>query len=95
MAEPTVSELVRQVGALVEQVTRLADRLDRDYIRRDVYTSNRIADDRRFNLIEDKDKNRDENAADTRRQLIVGIALAGITALLALLLSVRFVIGGG
>jgi hypothetical protein len=95
MAEPTVSELVRQVGALVEQVTRLADRLDRDYLRRDIYASNRVADNRRLDKIEDKDETRDKNAADTRRQLIVGIALAGITALLALLLSVRFIIGGG
>jgi hypothetical protein len=93
--EPTVGELMRQVEALVGQVRDVAQQLRTDYVRRDVYTASRLSDVRRIEKIEEKDEIRDKNASDTRRQLLVGLALVAATALLSILLTVNNYVGVG
>jgi hypothetical protein len=87
--EPTIGELMRQVTALVSRVEDVAVQLRTDYVRRDVYTASRLSDVRRIEKVEEKDELRDKNASDTRRQLLVGLALVAATSLLGLLLAVQ------
>lgn len=97
--EPTVAELVRQLAQITAQLDRIAQRLETDYVRRDLYEEARKADrddvrdtNERIGRMEKRQDKADTQRAADRRLIITAFVAPIITALIVLYVSAQ--VGG-
>ena len=105
--EPTLHEVLRKLNEVVATLTKLADRLDRDYVRKDVNDERLLNIAIRITKAEaeaeeaeekalERERQKERDAASFRRQIIVGLVVAAVPAVLGLVLAINnFLAAGG
>lgn len=96
MSEPTLGEVLRRLDEVANTLTNLASRLDKDYVRKDVYGEWREAMAQRVKDIEAELDEKVRDATAFRRQIIVCLVGVGVPAVLAMVLAINnFLAAGG
>jgi predicted proteasome-type protease len=102
-SEPTLGEVLRRLDEVSRQLQAMAIKLDTDrvenanvYLRKDVYEARHVALSRRMDEVEADAAQKERDAESFRRQIIVGLVLAGVPAVLAMVLAINnFLAAGG
>ena len=102
-SEPTLGEVLRRLDQVAAQLGSMATKLDTDrvenaniYLRKDVANERHASVVRRVESVETDLEERDRTAESFRRQIIVGLVLAAVPAIVALALAVNnFLAAGG
>ncbi len=92
--EPSPGEIMRRLDEVSRQLIALAgdlraDRIDAaaTYVRKDLYQSETTTIRADIEGLQESERERDKRAAETRRQLIVGVCVAVSAALISLLVT--------
>ncbi len=103
MSEPTLGEVLRRLDEVSRQMTLLAGEMRAEraenaqtYLRRDVFEARDKATLQRLEDVERDNADKEKAAELFRRQIIVGLILAAVPAVLAMVLAVNnFIASGG
>lgn len=90
--EPTIAELVRQLAAITAQLDRIAQRLETDYVRRDLYMAQMQVLTEKIDELKERADRSDTQRASDRRLIITAFVAPIITALIVLYVSAQ--VGG-
>ena len=96
---PTLGEVIRRLEAMSKQIDKLTTQMEDDrrhfdevYVPREVYEARHSFVKQRIDAIEEREK----GAAGFRRQVIGGLIIAFVPAMVALLLAINnFLANGG
>lgn len=101
MSEPSLAEVLRRLDETNKQLADLVQQMRADrveaaatYLRRDVYTAEAAAFNRRVGDLEADQANREKSAGETRRQLLF-VVLASFLPSLGTLIVVLSRLSGG
>lgn len=89
--QPSSGEMWRETQRLNTRV----DRIEKDYVRKDVYEAKYSSAIQRVEDLEKANEQRERDAVNTRRQLLMLVAGIAIPAILGLLLSLYSILPSG
>lgn len=78
-----------------QRLNTRVDRIERDYVRKDVYEAKYSSAIQRVEDLEKANEQRERDAVNTRRQLLMLVAGIAIPAILGLLLSLYSILPSG
>jgi hypothetical protein len=87
--EPTLGEVVRQLAAITSQLDKITQRLDTDYIRKDVYAAQMQSMAEKIDVLTERADKADAQRAADRRLIITAFVAPIITALIVLYVSTQ------
>lgn len=91
--EPTLSEVMRQVERLVQQVRDMVQEVRSDYVRKDLYDARHTGLTRRVDDLESEAAEQERDRKSFQRQIVGGIII-GVILMLANLAVTALVVAG-
>ena len=87
--DPTIAEVVRRLDDVTRQLQSVADRLNADYVRTDLYASHREADRDDVKQIAERMDKSEANQQALRRMLVTSIVAPILVALVVLYVTAQ------